>query len=89
MLEPHRPISLDEDGHSLTRYIERWHPHMHPRDARKQLEAQLITARFIECESGNDQSIWRLQEGVLIVVDDHGVVKTVLPREAQKPEGRR
>ena len=75
-----RPATLDVEGHALSRYIERWHPNMHPRDARLRLEGYFPTADFVEREDGNAQSIWRTVEGALIVVDDHGVVRTVLPR---------
>jgi hypothetical protein len=75
-----RPAALDAEGHALSRYIERWHPGMHPRDARQRLEGHFLSADFVEREDGNAQSIWRTSEGTLLVVDDHGVVRTVLPR---------
>lgn len=78
------PIALDIDGHSLSRYIERWCPPEHPRDSRKRLEALLPDAAFVEREDGNAQSIWQLPGGILIVVDDHGVVRTVLPRGSRR-----
>ena len=79
-----RPAALDAEGHALSRYIERWHPNLHPRDARLRLEGYFLSANFVEREDGNAQSIWRTSEGALLVVDDHGVVRTVLPRGAVK-----
>lgn len=79
-----RPTALDAEGHALSRYIERWHPELHPRDARLRLEGCFLSADFVEREDGNTQSIWKTSEGALLVVDDHGVVRTVLPRGAVK-----
>jgi hypothetical protein len=79
-----RPTTLDAAGHALSRYIERWHPDVHPRDARLRLEGYFSSADFVEREDGNAQSIWKTSEGALLVVDDHGVVRTVLPRDAAK-----
>lgn len=74
------PVVLDTEGLALSRYIEHWHPELHPRDARKKLEHSFATATFVTRDSSQALTFWRTDEGVILAVDEHGIVNTVMPR---------
>lgn len=63
--------------HAADRFAERWGGTI------AELQALLPRARFHAAEPGNDQSFWIVTRGdamVVLVVDDTGIVRTVLPR---------
>lgn len=84
-----RPTTVSD--HAVERYRERHRPDLQPDAARVWLETLLPWASHVEDERGTDQSIWEILVGrarVLIVVAA-GEVRTVLPKNSKKPEGRR
>ena len=88
-----RPISVRH--HAVDRVIERWWTAVQPPMARRLLEVSLPYAEHVEDVPDERQSIWSLPDlsdrtrVMLIVVDHHGEVRTVLPPSAQPRTNRR
>lgn len=88
------PYKLDDQGHSVARFIERHYPDdAKPSivDATTILNVILATAVFVEDVPDEGQQIWRGSGAfskVKMVVRD-GVVTTVLPLGAERPKDRR
>lgn len=86
---PH-PYTITD--HAYERWKERWRSAWSWAVAKQDLQDRIKQAIFVEEDPGNATSFWRLpEEGgrhPLIVVDGFGEVKTVLPREATKPNRR-
>lgn len=89
-----RPHKLDDDGHSLDRFLERHYPDAQkPKrsDAETILNVIRATAVFVEHVKDEGQEIWRgagAFHDVLMVVRD-GVVCTVLKKDSVRPATRR
>lgn len=89
------PYKLDDEGHAVDRFIERylrgeWDCVVRG-DAECLLESIRANAVHVEDLPDEGQEIWRGPNGwrdVLLVVRD-GVVTTVLPMGATRPAGRR
>lgn len=88
------PHKLDDDGHSVERFIER-HYGDDDKPSYKDAEAVLNSIRehavFVEDLPDEGQQIWRVfypYAEVKMVVRD-GVVCTVLPVGAERPKHRR
>jgi hypothetical protein len=87
------PYKLDDDGHSVQRFLERHYGDEKPSfaDAEAMLNIIRAGAVFVEDLPDEGQQIWRgqgLLSHVKLVVRD-GVVRTVLPKDAQRPKHRR
>jgi hypothetical protein len=88
------PYKLDDDGHSVERFIERYYgddakPSFE--DARALLDEIRALAVFVEHLPDEGQEIWQGRgafQSLKMVVKD-GVVRTVLPPGAQRPTERR
>lgn len=81
-------LELDHEGHSIGRFIERWFPKDKKPDrasAKALLEKMVRWAVYVEDD--DDQEIWQVFDIKLTVKD--GIVRTVLPKGAERPEGRR
>jgi hypothetical protein len=78
-----RPDAVTD--HAVDRYIERWHPRDGCPDrwstARQRLKTALQSATQVGDELDNGKSLWRLEEGCLLVVNARGAVLTVLPKK--------
>lgn len=75
------PAPIDVTDHAVDRYQERWGSGQLSWDAAQAvLKFILVNAQFIEQEDQN-QSIWDI-DGMMIVVDNEGLVRTVLPKTA-------
>lgn len=81
--EPNR-ISL----HAVDRYMERHFIGSDRNDAIAELRYLLPGAEFVEAVESERQSIWKLLTGALIVVDETGLVRTVLPEDTSKTRYR-
>lgn len=88
---PTAPYCLDEEGHTIERFIERYKPW---KDAgwswqtltvrvRKFLISELPGAVYVMTEDDGKQSIWRTPMGLQLTVDMDGVVRTVLPPDTR------
>ncbi len=80
------PSHLFTTDHAERRYRERWRPTWKLADARKELAEQVRQAVFVERDG--DALIYRIPRGALLTVTQHGEVKTVLPRNAQRTSRR-
>ena len=95
-----RPVSFSD--HAIRRYVERWCTPRKTVDrqyALSHLTAMLLLVQHVEDLPDENQSIWSLclsdvsdphdtRPDALLVVDDVGVVRTVLPPHAKRPPGR-
>jgi hypothetical protein len=78
-IEPIRPTKIT--SHAVDRYLERWlDGKLSWASCAAVLNHILVNAQFIEQEDQN-QSIWDI-DGMMIVVDNEGLVRTVLPKTA-------
>lgn len=82
----YRPAHLRLSYHAVERWLQRWRPGVPRKVARAELEAQRPAAAFVEIDGKT--FIYRTPIGALLVVEPSGIVKTVLPMGARKPNRR-
>ena len=81
-----REVSLS--SHAIDRFIERHRRFATRRAAARELERALADARYVEYVPADHTEIWSVLDGILIIVDDRGTVRSVLPREAHRTNRR-
>ena len=95
-----KPVRLDDDGHAIARFLERykpwenaspaWSPQLRHERAEKLLLSELPKATYVMTEDDSKQAIWRTELGIVLVVDMEATVRTVLemdaaPRRSYRP----